>query len=460
MIDEKSISSLKGLVDSAGTDYAEIRISEIDKTIFSLRGDSVETVSSGISLAGSVRIFDRGNWTFLSFNSIEEVQNHLLRAKELSMKLPAQKKELKKQSKPVSIRKKSSPVIDFAEITPEQKFALCNEYNNILKGSPRIQTTRTMYRDAKSRDIYVNSEGSDMYYEKLHCGVSLSAIAKEGNEIQTYQESFAGYGGFELVNNRHAEAEKVIAVALELLEAQPIEGGKYSVITDPRLTGVFIHEAFGHLSEADFVYENNRMKKLMTLGKVFGPQFLNVVDDGSIEDAVGYIPLDDEGVEPRKNYLIKNGELCGRLHSRETAGLMNEELTGNARAISAMAQPIVRMTNTYIENGKNTKDELFEEIGDGVYAVNAFGGQTNLEMFTFSSAYGRIIKDGKPGKMVKNVMLSGNVFDTLKNVRMAANDMQLFGGLGGCGKGGQGPLPVSFGGPHLLIDNVLIGGNQ
>ena len=460
MVDEASISSLKEYIDSVGSDYAEIRLSEIDKTVFSLRGDSVETVSSGISLAGSVRIFDRGNWTFVSFNCIDDVRNHLLRAKELSSKLPAQKKGVIKQAKPVSLRKKSSSVIDFSGITAEQKFALCNEYNNILKGSPRVQTTRTMYRDTKSRDVYVNSEGSDMYYEKSHCGISLSAVAKDGNEIQTYQESFAGYGGFELVNNRRAEAEKVIAVALELLEAQPIEGGKYPVITDPRLTGVFIHEAFGHLSEADFVYENNRMKNLMKLGTVFGPQFLNVVDDGSIEEAVGYIPMDDEGVEPRKNYLIKEGRLCGRLHSRETAGLMNEELTGNARAISAMSQPIVRMTNTYIENGKNTKDELFEAIGDGVYAVNAFGGQTNLEMFTFSSAYGRIIKDGKPGKMVKNVMLTGNVFDTLKNIRMAANDMQLFGGLGGCGKGGQGPLPVSFGGPHLLIDNVLIGGNQ
>ncbi|NMB63557.1 MAG: hypothetical protein GYA16_01670, partial [Spirochaetes bacterium] len=54
--------------------------------------------------------------------------------------------------------------------------------------------------------------------------------------------------------------------------------------------------------------------------------------------------------------------------------------------------------------------------------------------------------------------LTGNVFVTLANIEAIANDCTLFGGLGGCGKQGQGPLPVSSGGPHILINNVLIGG--
>ncbi|MFW6365382.1 MAG: TldD/PmbA family protein, partial [Spirochaetota bacterium] len=196
------------------------------------------------------------------------------------------------------------------------------------------------------------------------------------------------------------------------------------------------------------------------IGSCFGNHRLNVIDDGGIPFVSGYIPLDDEGIKPQKTYLIKEGCLNARLHSRETAYHMNEEPTGNARAIPVMSQPIVRMTNTYIENGHHTRDEIFSNVDDGIYAVDAYGGQTNLEMFTFSSAYGRIVKDGKPGRMVKNVMLSGNVFETLKNIEMIGNDLKLFGGLGGCGKGGQSPLPVSFGGPHMLINDVLIGGTQ
>ncbi|MDA3901116.1 MAG: TldD/PmbA family protein [Spirochaetes bacterium] len=460
MIDESGITTLREELNKIQCDYAEIRLSSTDKTVLSLRGESIETVSSGISLAGSVRMFDRGNWTFVSFNSPDDIALYIARAKELSLKLRAQPLNRIKSTAAVKVRKKIESQIDFSSVSLDEKFKLCDEYNKILLGSGKIQTTRTLYRDTHANELYLNSEGAEMLYDKSHCGVALSAIAKEGNEIQSYQESFAGYGGFEFVNNRHAEAEMVVATALELLSAEEIDGGRYPVITDPRLTGVFIHEAFGHLSEADFVYENERMKSLMKLGKEFGTPGLNVVDDGTVETAAGYIPLDDEGVEPRKSYLIKDGKLTGRLHSRETAEKMDEEVTGNARAISAMAQPIIRMTNTYIENGSSNKEDLFNSVEDGVYACNAFGGQTNLEMFTFSAAYGRIIKDGKPGKMVKNVMLTGNVFDTLRNIRMIADDMELFGGLGGCGKGGQSPLPVSFGGPHLLIDNVLIGGKQ
>jgi TldD protein len=92
--------------------------------------------------------------------------------------------------------------------------------------------------------------------------------------------------------------------------------------------------------------------------------------------------------------------------------------------------------------------------------MNFIGGQTNLEMFTFTAGYGYEVKNGKPGRMFRDIVLSGNVFQTLKEISMIGNDRKMYGGLGGCGKGGQVPLPVSFGGPHMLIKNVLIGGAQ
>jgi TldD protein len=202
------------------------------------------------------------------------------------------------------------------------------------------------------------------------------------------------------------------------------------------------------------------MKKIMVLGKRMGPAGLNVIDDGSIAGLPGFMPADDEGIPAGKTYIIRDGMLAGRLHSRETAHRMDESLTGNARAITVRHQPIVRMTNTYVENGSASLDEIMESLGDGLYVADAIGGQTNLEMFTFSAGYGRQVKNGKPGKMYRDVILSGNVFTTLENIAMIGNDRAMFGGLGGCGKMGQSPLPVSFGGPHILIRNVLIGGRQ
>ena len=139
--------------------------------------------------------------------------------------------------------------------------------------------------------------------------------------------------------------------AVELLAAPQVKGGEYTVVLDPVLAGVFVHEAFGHLSESDFVYENDRMREIMTLGKQFGAPQLNIVDGAAVPGLRGSYKYDDEGVPRRKTYLIREGKLVGRLHSRETAAKMDEKPTGNARAINYRFPPIVRMTNTYIEPG-------------------------------------------------------------------------------------------------------------
>lgn len=459
-LDSSFVQYANGILASIPCTYAEFRAAERDTTLISLSGENIENLSSGTGVSGSIRIFDRGSWSFISFNSLKELAAKAKRVKEIAELLEERSDCGILRSNPIRVHYKTECEVDFKKISFDEKFALLNEYNDILRGHKKVQTTRATYRDTISTDLFLNTDGAELLYEKSHCGISMASMVKDGSEIQSYHDSVAGYGGYEFVQNRHKEAEHVTRIAVELLDAEVVEGGKYQVVLDPHLTGVFIHEAFGHLSEADFVYENERMREVMTLGTQFGIESLNVVDYGNIEKESGFIPLDDEGVVPEKTYLIKDGVLSGRLHSRETAFKMKEELTGNARAISPMVQPIVRMTNTYIENGASTKEEIFDAVEDGIYAIDAFGGQTNLEMFTFSAAYGRKIKNGKPGKMVKNVMLSGNVFETLKNIEKIGNDMQLFGGLGGCGKGGQGPLPVSFGGPHLLINNVLIGGSQ
>jgi TldD protein len=283
-------------------------------------------------------------------------------------------------------------------------------------------------------------------------------MAKDGMNVQQAFESVGQYGGMELVLNLEENVEVVKKKAIDLLAAKKLESGQYKVLLDPNLAGVFAHEAFGHLSEADFLYENPKMQEVMVLGRQFGPDFLNIIDDGSETGLAGYTPYDDEGIQAQKTYLIKNGRLNARLHSRETSAKMNEEPTGNARAVSPLYQPIVRMTNTYIDKGTHTFEDLLSSIDDGIYAIDYLGGMTNLEMFTFSAGYAYRIKNGKIAELLRDVTLSGNVFSTLHNVTAAGNDIEHHGGLGGCGKGGQGGLPVGTGSPHIVVKDVLIGG--
>jgi TldD protein len=150
--------------------------------------------------------------------------------------------------------------------------------------------------------------------------------------------------------------------------------------------------------------------------------------------------------------------LVGRLHNRETAAKMGEPPTGNARALSYRHPPIVRMTNTAIAPGSTSFEDMIADIELGVYACDAYGGQTELENFSFSSGYAYMIRNGEIAEMVKDVILAGNLFETLMSIDAIGSDFEWTKTGGGCGKGGQSGLPVAMGAPHIRIQNVVIGG--
>ncbi|OWZ84804.1 hypothetical protein CDO51_01950 [Natranaerobius trueperi] len=158
--------------------------------------------------------------------------------------------------------------------------------------------------------------------------------------------------------------------------------------------------------------------------------------------------------------MIKEGELVGRLHTRETAVKMGEKPTGNARALNYNHPPICRMRTTCIAQGNTNLEDMIKDIDLGVYALDAYGGQTNGEMFTFKAGEAYMIRNGQVEEMVRDVNLTGNVFETLNNISAISNDLRIKDSGGGCGKGGQGPLPTSQGSPSVRVENVIIGGKS
>jgi TldD protein len=349
---------------------------------------------------------------------------------------------------------------DFRDVPLSEKKALLEEYNQIiLDHHEKIQSTVSGYGDSFKTIWFASSEGAYIMEEKPNLFVFTVAIAREGDIVQQAFKSDGGADGYQQAENFHEQAKEAAIKAVELLSASPVKGGTYTVITNPKMTGVFTHEAFGHLSEADFIYENPQMQEIMELGKRFGVDNLNVLDDGSMPGGLGTHRYDYEGTPTKKNYLIKDGILVGRLHSRETAAKMGEEPTGNARAKHFQHPPIVRMTNTYLDKGDAKFEDMIKDIELGVYAIDMIGGQTAMEMFTFSAAYGYMIRDGKVAELVRDVTLTGNVFETLMNIDMIGDDLEWASGSpGGCGKGGQNGLRVGIGGPHIRIQNCVVGG--
>ena len=438
-------------------DYLEIRVEQSESTAISFRGHQLDAVDRSFNLAGGIRACHKGGWSFVTFNGLAELQDRISEAISQAHLVGKEQTRLA-PLEPIQDYVAVELGRDPRGVSLADKRRLMEEYNQLLLDfDPRIQTTMVGLRDRFGITYFVNSTGTCIAQERLDVSGRFGVIARTDAGVVRQ--------GFESVHSRSdynalvGIEDQVIGAAkraVTQLEAKPVKGGQYTVVLDPYLAGVFIHEAFGHLSEADFVYENPRMQDLLTLGKPLAIEQLNVVDDATLAGLPGSLKYDDEGVPAQRKYLIKDGILQQRLHSRETAGKMHEEPTGNARAISATYPPIVRMTNTGIEAGDCSFEEMIGDIEEGVYAVRMLGGQTNGELFTFAAAEGYMIRNGQIAEPVSDVTLSGNVFQTLKDIEAIGNDSLYVSG--GCGKGGQSPLAVSVGGPHVRINGVVVGG--
>ncbi|MHB0886343.1 MAG: TldD/PmbA family protein [Bacillota bacterium] len=444
-------------------DYLEIRFEESHVTRIVFRGPTLDNVGQSVVYGGNIRALVDGGWGFVSFNRLEDLAEKVALAIRQARLIGRARGE-RSQLAPAPVVQDVvalKPGFDPREVPLDKKMSVLEGYNRAVLGfGDPIKSSAVNYQDKYSKLYFANSEGTYIEQEKGDVGGNITAVAVQGALTQVSGVGFGGSKGFTVALGHENEVLKAAKTAADLIKADPIKGGEYTVITDPILTGIFAHEAFGHLSEGDNVYEDENLQKVMTLGAKFGEPILNIYDTGTDEGARGYLKYDDEGVPTEKTYLIKEGVLVGRLHSRETAGKMGERVTGNARAIDYRFPPICRMRNTSIERGESTFEDMLKDVKLGVYALKAYGGQTNGEMFTFAASEARMIRDGKLAELVRDVNLTGNVFTTLKNIDMVGSDFESHESGGGCGKGAQAPLPTSEWAPHMRIQKVVIGGRS
>ncbi len=439
-------------------DFLAIRLERSQGADIFLRSGKIETLSTGISIGGQVRACHRGGWGFASFNDLNSLEIKLQEAI-AAAKWVGNEETVLAAVEPIQAK------VSLIQESPQQialidKKNLCAHYGEILRSvSDRVVSTAVRYGDCTQQVLFATSEGTIIEQEWADWEMRCSATARNGDTVQTGRETFGSRRSYTDLVNLDAQVIGAAQRAVTALDLPVVQGNAYTVVLDPILAGLFVHEAFGHLSEADMLYENPDMLETMSIGRKFGSADLQIFDGAAPPEHRGSYLYDDEGVPATTTQLIQDGVLVGRLHSRETAGKLGEQVTGNARCLDYHYPPIVRMTNTWIERGKTPVAELFNDIPVGVYAKNWQGGMTNGEMFTFTAGEAWMIRNGQIAEPVKDVTLSGNVFETLADIEAIGNDF-LWDESGGCGKGGQSGLAVGCGSPSLRIKNAIVGGES
>ena len=259
--------------------------------------------------------------------------------------------------------------------------------------------------------------------------------------------------------NWRASVDEALRIALVNLRAEPAPAGQMDVVLGSGWPGILLHEAVGHGLEGDF----NR-KGTSAFSGLMGTQVaakgVTVVDDGTLPDRRGSLTVDDEGTPSGRNVLIEDGVLVGYMQDRQNARLMGVAPTGNGRRESYAHTPMPRMTNTIMEGGMATREEVLGELKDGIYAVGFGGGQVDITngKFVFSCTEAYRVTGGKIGAPVKGATLIGDGPQAMKKIRAIAGDMALDPGVGTCGKAGQS-VPVGVGQPTLLIGGLTVGGS-
>ncbi|MDD3407150.1 MAG: TldD/PmbA family protein [Methanomicrobium sp.] len=341
---------------------------------------------------------------------------------------------------------------DPKEVSLEDKCNLLLEIEKTAK-IENIINTRANYSEGNGTVYFEDSSGHEYTYEICRLGYSVSAVAKKGDVMQAGRESEHSITG---LNLRHKDNKGLSAAnrAVSLLDAAPAKGGIMDAVLDQELAGVFAHEAVGHASEGDLVKEGISVLRGMT-GQKIGDEIVSVVDDPTLFE-FGFMPVDAEGVLPVRTEIIKKGVLKSFLHNRQTLAAVGDGDAGHARAESGSV-PVVRMSNTFIENGDSTYDEIIAECKNGILLKGSRGGQVDpgRGVFQFNAEYGYLIKNGELSGMVRDVSLSGDILKTLYNIALCADDRKMNPGY--CGKAGQS-VPVTDGSPHLLLKSAVIGG--
>ena len=272
-------------------EYADIRLEDKTNTWVNFRGPDLDTIGSARTVGGIVRALYKGGWGYATFNDLEDLPKRVREACETA-RLVGRGTTYFAPVEPVVDTVKARLVKDFRQVPLAEKKALMEEYNQIILGHHKsIQTSSVRYADSFKQIWFASSEGHYIEEEVPDVNLMIAAVARDGDIVQNAFETGGSVDGYQGVEGLHEKARNAAQKAVELLAAPPVNGGKYTVITDPILTGVFTHEAFGHLSESDFVYENPRMQEIMVLGKRFGVENLNIIDDGTSARWAGHPPL-------------------------------------------------------------------------------------------------------------------------------------------------------------------------
>lgn len=460
MLSKAMIEDVLAAALQTGGDFAEVFAEDRFVNTLSLREKKVEGSFSGRDFGIGIRVF-KGFQSAYAYTTDGSREGLLKAAYQAAAGIKGEGNIQVSHFTPEKIVSTHSIVLNPREVEKQRKADVMRKAYEIAKNyHSSIQQVGIRYLDEEQNVLIANSEGKFAEDKRVRSRLSIQSIASAGGQMQSGYYGPGAHQGFEFMegldlNHYASEASRI---AVTMLGADPCPSGKFPVIIDNEFGGVIFHEACGHGLEATSVAKGNSVFADQ-IGEKVASDVVTYIDDGTLQNEWGSLAIDDEGEAARKNVLIENGILKGYLIDKLNSRRMGMPSTGSGRRQSYRFAPTSRMTNTYIANGKSTRDEIISNTEHGIYAKYMGGGQVNTTTgdYNFAVMEAYAVKDGKIGKPLRGATLIGNGPETLKLVDMVGNN--LAHGAGMCGSL-SGSLPVNVGQPMIRVSEMTVGGRK
>ncbi|MHA2007943.1 MAG: TldD/PmbA family protein [Promethearchaeota archaeon] len=470
-VDDKLIRELD-IIAKDKIEYWDVRAGVNRGTTLDFTDLKSKEISSHYITDCGIRAFINGGWGFCVLKDLN--RESILRGFQKAIKLAKLSESLSKNKFKMVTR---DPFIKefranrrkkLDDIDIQEKINLIKHHEKIATDySSKIKNTHTLYIDGHTQSVLINSFNSFIFQDLSFLRMFSLVYTQENGIIQRAVNSVGGIGGFEITETENAEklSEKTAKEAVDLLKAKSPIGGKFTIITDPKMTGTLIHEAFGHAVEADSVLNNASILK-GKIGDKVASSDVNIIDNPTMEqgkkfslpyELFGCYFVDDEGIPSQKTTIIKNGILKSYLHNLETSSRMGTSPNGHGRSSSFSSKPQVRMGFTFLEPGDWSMEEIIEDTKEGILCEDFQYGYTKPSTgnFQFKCKFSYKIVNGEKKELMRDVSLSGMILEALNKISAIGRETNYSDGM--CGKGGQS-VRVCDGGPYIRIEDITVGG--
>ena len=445
-------------LDQKNVQYSDVRADQQIKNSALIENNDIEHIKNNENKGVGVRLIKNGTWSFCSItnpNSFDKIKNILDNTIKNSDYRNIKNKKIKLHSNPVNKREINFPVLKKTDI--EELIKIGFECNKIISSTPKIIKSITHASYTTNSKYFVNSEGSEILQNFTDIVMEMVATAHESGQTQSVNLTEGGRGGLELITNKIQQSAKEISKkASELIYAKPVKEEKATVVMNPDFVSLLTHEILGHPSEADRV-----LGKEMAwaggawwkgkIGEKIGSEKLNVFDDPTIKESLGWYYFDDEGVETKKTTLVEKGVLKNHMQNRETSEIFNTMPTGNMRATDYRFMPLIRMACTCIGNGDQNVNEIIKDVKNGYYISNMKVPSIDMNRYNWniSCQYAQKIENGEITNLLRDVIVMGTAPEFFNSIDACGNDFTVRP-ITNCGKGDpMQSMMMGNGGPTI-----------